>query len=104
NLIRNVKNAYGRNSNFWDNGEKGNHWSDYNGTDSDEDGVGDTPYEIPKDNQDGYPLMAPYGCPVLGDADCDGIVSDLELLDYMDAWRDGTVGDMELLNAIAHWV
>jgi parallel beta-helix repeat protein len=47
------------NANFWDNGIKGNYWSDYNGTDSDGDGIGDTPYIIDENNQDNYPLVNP---------------------------------------------
>jgi parallel beta-helix repeat protein len=46
--------------NFWDNGEVGNYWDDYNGTDSNRDGIGDTPYVINGDNIDNYPLMAPF--------------------------------------------
>ncbi len=42
----------------WDNGKQGNFWSDYNGTDTNGDGVGDTPYVIDVLNQDRYPLMA----------------------------------------------
>lgn len=41
----------------WDDGKEGNFWSDYNGTDGNRDGIGDTPYEIDVLNVDRYPLM-----------------------------------------------
>ena len=46
-------------TNNWDNGNKGNYWYDYIGTDGDSDGIGDTPYDIPGTalSQDNYPLM-----------------------------------------------
>jgi LPXTG-motif cell wall-anchored protein len=53
-------------TNFWDNGSVGNYWSDYNGSDLNMDGIGDTPYFINNKAveiviaQDNYPLMAPY--------------------------------------------
>lgn len=45
--------------NSWDNGATGNYWDDYDGVDSDGDGVGDTPYIIDENNRDNYPLTAP---------------------------------------------
>jgi parallel beta-helix repeat protein len=44
---------------IWDDGKEGNYWSDYNGTDLSDDGVGDTPYIVGKNNTDRYPLMKP---------------------------------------------
>lgn len=44
--------------NFWDNGYEGNFWSNYNGTDLNRDGIGDTPYIIEANNTDRYPLMS----------------------------------------------
>ncbi|MFC1487834.1 NosD domain-containing protein [Thermoproteota archaeon] len=46
-------------SNTWDNGSKGNYWSDYEGTDNNGDGIGDAPYVIDENNKDNYPLMNP---------------------------------------------
>ena len=50
-------------TNLWDNGLEGNYWSDYNGTDSNQDGIGDTPYFIDENNIDHYPLMTQYVIP-----------------------------------------
>jgi parallel beta-helix repeat protein len=71
NFINNTNQAWVRHSwypNFWDNGypSGGNYWSDYNGTDSDPDGVGDTAYVIEaysedtERNKDLYPLMGSF--------------------------------------------
>ena len=50
-------------TNIWDNGREGNYWSDYNGTDANHDGIGDTPYIIDANNTDHYPLMVQYVIP-----------------------------------------
>jgi len=73
NFIANVKQAEVVVSNltFWDNGVEGNYWSDYNGTDDNHDGVGDTSYVIDAKNQDNHPLMRLY---MNGDCNRDGIV------------------------------
>ena len=38
-----------------------------------------------------------------GDSDCNGTVSDFELLAYIDQWNNGLVGDFDLLEAINNW-
>ncbi len=45
---------------FFDNGTRGNYWSDYNGTDANHDGIGDVPYGIDVHRSDRYPLLAPF--------------------------------------------
>jgi nitrous oxidase accessory protein NosD len=59
--------SYDHGTNSWDNGEKGNFWSDFKeryplATDSNDDGIWDDPYdyEIPgkvEPNKDYYPLV-----------------------------------------------
>ena len=62
--------GFGSTGNVWDNGYSsgGNCWSDYDGTDLNGDGVGDTLYVIDADNKDRYPLIFPvvwdYSTPI----------------------------------------
>lgn len=53
---------------IWDNGTIGNYWSNYNGTDENKDGIGDSPYSFSTNsymglgdiiNIDNFPLMKP---------------------------------------------
>jgi len=58
-LINNANHASDSDVNYWDNGSKGNYWGDYTSPDIDENGIGDTPYNIyGGDNEDRYPLMS----------------------------------------------
>ncbi len=53
-------NASSSYTNFWDNGIEGNYWSDYDSTIADQDGIGNTPYEINENNTDHYPLLGMF--------------------------------------------
>jgi nitrous oxidase accessory protein len=65
NCFINTYNAFdGSLNNNWDNGTIGNYWGDYTGIDADNNGIGDTPYNISQSisffvpgNQDHFPLM-----------------------------------------------
>lgn len=61
NQIESIRNGGGR-YNLWNNSEIGNYWSDYDGIDANDDGIGDSPYYI----------SAPYG-----------------EWDYLPIWYDG---------------
>jgi len=61
----NYQDVYLNNSaNTWDGGspfsDGGNYWSNYNGTDANLDGIGDSPYVLDANNIDHYPLMGLY--------------------------------------------
>lgn len=60
NFVNNMNqiNLTGSFNTTWDNGCEGNYWSNYNGTDLDNDGVGDT--ALPWESVDHYPLINPY--------------------------------------------
>jgi len=65
NNFNNTQQAYAESStDVWDDGypSGGNYWSDYNGSDLNHDGIGDTPYIVDTNNQDRYPLMNPWPC------------------------------------------
>jgi parallel beta-helix repeat protein len=71
NLIDNLDQADALTSygNAWDNNCEGNYWSGYNGTDTDNDGVGDT--NLPWMEMDNRPLVSPF---IPGDVNHDGKV------------------------------
>jgi parallel beta-helix repeat protein len=65
NFVNNGINVIASGTNQFDIGypRGGNYWSDYNGTDYDDDGIGDSPYIMDENNTDHYPLMSPWAPP-----------------------------------------
>lgn len=58
NFMRNTQQVSSSNSsNIWDYNGNGNYWDDYNGTDIDRNGIGDSQYIIDESNTDHYPLL-----------------------------------------------
>jgi parallel beta-helix repeat protein len=64
NFVNNTDQVYSFNyelgTNIWDNGYEGNYWSNYNGTDINRDGIGDSPYKIDSENMDKFPLISQW--------------------------------------------
>jgi len=64
NFIENYIHGFDDSKGIWDYNGEGNYWDDYNGTDNDGDGIGDTPYYISgASTQDNNPLMEPVNTP-----------------------------------------
>jgi parallel beta-helix repeat protein len=74
--------------NKWDNDLEGNYWSNCAGVDSDQDGIGDSPYAIDTNNTDRYPLMGMFSALPINWANrtyvattiCNSSISDLQFL------------------------
>jgi hypothetical protein len=59
-------------NNTWSNGDAGNYWSSYNGTDTNHDGVGDTAFVLDENNTDSHPLTSSVSINVPADLDENG--------------------------------
>lgn len=61
NMINNAVQLNSFNStNSLDDSIEGNYWSDYNGIDEDQDGIGNEPYLVDANNRDKHPLMGTF--------------------------------------------
>jgi parallel beta-helix repeat protein len=78
--------------NVWDDGypSGGNYWSDYTGTDSNGDGIGDTAYVIDPMNTDRYPLVTPWG-----------INRDIAIIEVTPSSPKAYVGDVVAITVVA---
>jgi len=59
-FLGNKVDALDDNGNEWDLDGYGNQWDRYQGSDSNHDGIGDSPHSVPSSSEDRYPLMFPY--------------------------------------------
>jgi parallel beta-helix repeat protein len=62
--------------NFWNNSAEGNYWDTYGNGDSDEDGIGDSPFRLGENNTDFCPLMSPY---IAGDVNHDAKLNIIDI-------------------------
>ncbi|MCW4015522.1 MAG: right-handed parallel beta-helix repeat-containing protein [Candidatus Bathyarchaeota archaeon] len=62
-IVINLEYATQGSINTWEDSGEGNYWSNYNGTDGNSDGIGDSPYIIDENNQDNNPLVKYYSIP-----------------------------------------
>ena len=60
NNFNNTHQVWSDSKNVWHDGDEGNYWSDYTGQDPNADGIGDSAYDIEKNNQDNHPLMGMF--------------------------------------------
>jgi hypothetical protein len=57
NFWKNDLDVIDQGNNSWDNGTAGNYWSRYKGSDNNNDGIGDNPYNIYEGVEDRYPFI-----------------------------------------------
>ncbi|MFX0137724.1 MAG: ABC transporter substrate-binding protein [Candidatus Hodarchaeota archaeon] len=105
-IIWNNINAFDNGTNNdWDNGAIGNYWSDYDGVDIDNDGIGDTPYTIPSKGQDNYPLWDRYVVPGVNEYVPSeqfikiGLINDMNHITGKDTWNGAFLAAKEINEA-----
>jgi parallel beta-helix repeat protein len=95
-FLFNQEQVYDDSSNHWDDGSKGNYWSNYYGVeDKDDDGIYNSPYYIPgSGNKDKYPLANEFECPVALFTSSQSMVKVNEIVtfDASESWNlDGNI-------------
>lgn len=97
--------------NFWDDGLQGNYWSDYNGTDTNGDGIGET--NIPHQKVDWLPIMgstdqidltldgAPYEVDIASNSTVSNFQYGGDRINFDVSGQNGTVGFCRICIPIA---
>ena len=88
-------------NNKWDHNSLGNYWDDYAGIDANDDGIGDSPYNIdgPAGSQDNYPLWddGPDNEPPEVDAGTNQEVDEGELINFSGSFFDPEATDSHII-------